>query len=436
MRAGLYPRLQRKHDNETDDHRPRPARDRDRVLYTGAFRRLAGVTQVAAPLESHLFHSRLTHSLEVAQIGRRISERLIEDNSENTDLLNHLDPDIVEAACLIHDLGHPPFGHIAESELDRLVREMGVEDGFEGNAQSFRIVTRLTVHRSNYEGLDLCRSTLNAILKYPWARELGDEESKKHRKFGAYIDDLADFEFAREGSEEGVPSLEAQIMDYADDIAYSVHDIIDFYQAGLLPLATLVRDEDEFDAFIRSWESDRKNPIPSEVVDKPEKFKNLLDFFLVQREYAGTKIQRAAIRNMATAKIRKYDLAARIEMSGNIPRLKRNPEVDVEVEFLQRVFFHYLISNPRLTTQQHGHRAIVVYLYEAYFDASKDPKSGSLIPGRFRHMHEKIGTSGSNKQRARLACDIVASFTDAQALNMYRRLNGTAPGLISDIVSW
>ena len=159
-------RARRRQANEEDQRTPFK-RDRDRILYTNALRRLAGVTQVAADSEPHVFHNRLTHTLEIAQIARRIAERLARDNSEAALALGGIDPDVAEAAALAHDLGHPPFGHIAEELLDDLMcGEQKIRDGFEGNAQSFRIVTKLAV-RNLHPGLDLTRATLNAILKYP-----------------------------------------------------------------------------------------------------------------------------------------------------------------------------------------------------------------------------------------------------------------------------
>lgn len=137
-------RYKRFHASKSKDDRQESQRDRDRLLYSSAFRRLAGVTQVIAPGEGHVFHNRLTHSLKVAQIARRLAERILSKQSSLAEQLG-VDPDVCEAAALAHDLGHPPFGHVAEKELDRLVVEHGLMDGFEGNAQSFRIVNSLSV---------------------------------------------------------------------------------------------------------------------------------------------------------------------------------------------------------------------------------------------------------------------------------------------------
>jgi dGTPase len=154
-------RTDRFHPDKAADNRLAFQRDRDRILYTTSFRRLARVTQVVSADEGHVFHNRLTHSLQVAQVGRRIAEKLLEDNKKLGLASDAVlpDPDVVEAACLAHDIGHPPFGHVAERELDAIARKHGLTDGFEGNAQSFRIVTRLAMG-STPNGLNLTRATL------------------------------------------------------------------------------------------------------------------------------------------------------------------------------------------------------------------------------------------------------------------------------------
>src|SRR6266436_2167187 len=199
-----------KKSDPTDSRSP-AQKDRDRLLYTSSLRRLAQVTQVVAADVSHVFHNRLTHSFQVAQVGRRLAERLLALNSDLVLLSDGLDPDVVEAACYAHDLGHPPFGHIAEEELNALASTD--IDGFEGNAQSFRIIAKLAQHSPLHRGLDLTRATLAAVLKYPWRR---GENSEKPNKWGGYSSEEKDFEFATQlRGKARERTLEAQLMDWA-----------------------------------------------------------------------------------------------------------------------------------------------------------------------------------------------------------------------------
>jgi dGTPase len=282
-------------------------KDRDRVLYTSSFRRLAQVTQVVAADTGHVFHNRLTHSSQVAQVGRRLAERLSRAQSGEISQSTGLDPDVVEAACLAHDLGHPPFGHIAEEELNELAGSS--IDGFEGNAQSFRIITKLSQHSPLHRGLDLTRATLAAVLKYPW---LKDGNPAKPGKWGAYRSDEKDFSFALElgGGEQG-RTIEAQLMDWADDITYSVHDLDDFFRARKIPLHLLAdrRYDRERSVFFDAV-AQRHIGEGGIWTDHPalrEAFNQVMvGLFPLQDSYTGTWLERAFLREFTSQLIGRY----------------------------------------------------------------------------------------------------------------------------------
>jgi dGTPase len=415
-------------------------KDRDRLLYASAFQRLASVTQVVSASEGYVFHNRLTHTLEVAQIARRLAEKLLlETDRALVEALGGLDPEVVEAAALAHDLGHPPFGHIAEKQLDALAKKHNASDGFEGNAQSFRIVTRGAAHRTDYKGLNLTRATLNAILKYPWTRDRRGLDATGHQseKYGAYDADQEFFAFAREGAvPAGTKSVEAAIMDHADAIAYSVHDLDDFYRAGLVPLEELASSEGEFGAFLERWKG--RGRLSSEEIDAhAEAFQRLLQQLALRRRYSGTWGDRAVIRTWTSTLIGQYvDTVALQEPDESGAVLVRDPDQLREMKFLQALIWDYVILNPRLATQQAGQRRIIDLLFATYLDAVKRRDRG-IIPGRFHWELENLPRGGDDLPHAletRLAVDIVSSFTDTQAVIMYRRLLGAEPGSVVEIL--
>ena len=423
--------------NKPGDRRNSFKIDRDRILYSSAFRRLAQVTQVVTAQEGHVFHNRLTHSLKVAQVARRLAERLVEEQPDVAEAIGGVDPDVVEAAALSHDLGHPPFGHTGEEQLDACAVEAGLSDGFEGNAQSFRILTRLAIHRIDYYGLNLTKATLNAVLKYPWMRS-PDSTNKRHHKYSVYSLDRQAFKFVKPEAKD-TQSIEASIMDFADDITYSVHDLEDFYLAGLIPLELLATDWDELDRFISEWLRERPhNRVAKVVKANPHRFQNFLNatYNLKGQYRPGSFEQNAQIKRISSHLIQTYIHSVELSTEyGDRGYLKYNRNREEELKFLQRIVWSYVISDPRLSTQRYGQKRIVKTLFEIYLEAIRD-RDLSFIPARFvkefLEIEQNHGNTKMTPEKTRMAVDIIAGLSEAEAVVQYRRLIGVSQGSFFD----
>lgn len=426
-----------------DDQRTRGQRDRDRILYTSSFRRLAGVTQVVSAAEGHIFHNRLTHSLEVAQVARRLAEKLRKEQREVADALG-VDEDVVEAAALAHDLGHPPFGHIAEAELDTAVVEEGVKDGFEGNAQTFRVLNKLAVRSVDFPGLDLTRATLNAVLKYPWLRDTSDP--KKKRKWGAYSSEQREFDWARQPFGRSERKMaEAELMDWSDDIAYGVHDVEDFYRAGMIPLERL-GDPDEIARFLDEvfarWTLTGFAPDFTRD-DAGAAFREIIGYAPITEPYAGTREQRAALRTLTAGLIARYVNAVTLKASSSEtdPPVRVPKEQRVELTILKELTWHYVILNPALAAQQYGQRRVVRDLFRVFVEAARAGRGHwkrNVLPRGFKDTleehEEQLPEAELDGARVRIAADIVASLTEQQAYQMHARLTGSEPGSVLNAI--
>lgn len=406
--------------------------DRDRVLYSGHFARLAEITQVVSPDRGYVFHNRLTHSLKVAQVARTIAEIFASKYSEAAERFGGIDADATEAAGLAHDLGHPPFGHIAERELNRLVRQAGVADGFEGNAQSFRIVCRLAVSDAvareddtavSVFGLNLTRSTLAGLIKYPWAA--GENEAKPDN-WGYYAEERDDFEWAREGARLQQRTLIAEVMDWADDITYAIHDLLDFYRAGLIPLelirkAGTLPDSVERTRFLqrmfkhRSARSDRRADYESALDD-------ILDGlpFDVSHRYSGEEAEEQVLYQFATTLISRYVNSIEPSSGSAAGDVEIQKDARQQVDVLKELVWQYVILNPEMVQLQIGQRKAICLVFRESLRAARRRE-----PHFFPEPHRSRLAEGlAPAQVVRLAADYVAGMTERELVHAYQRFLG------------
>lgn len=408
-------------------------RDRDRILYSSAFNRLAGITQVASSSPGASFHNRLTHSFKVAQVARRLAERLKSEQSQ-VDLVQRLDVDGAEAAALAHDLGHPPFGHLAEQILGEAMKDAG---GFEGNAQSFRIVCRLAMRDPEHPGLNLTPTTLNGMLKYPWlaGEHPTDPESPK---FGAYWSDREDFRAAQGSStvRPGQRTLQAELMDWADDITYAVHDLEDFYRVGLVPLERLRTNGDERTRFYESFfDSSGRLRTKFDGADA-DHLRDRLDLLFLGRlvfdPFVGTSTQRAQLRQASSTLIGDFMNAITAEVTAEEARsrvVKVDPDAQADVLILKELTWFYVINRPALALIQEAQKEVVRRLFDTYEKAARPGGRRELLPVPER---EAVADNPSDAVRQRIICDFIAGLTELRALELHALLTGSRQGTILD----
>jgi dGTPase len=385
---------------EPDQRRGRTAfqRDRARVLHSGALRRLAGKTQVVEPvgMQALVPRTRLTHSLECSQVGRELGASL------------GCDPDLVDTACLAHDLGHPPFGHNGEIALDAAASGAG---GFEGNAQSFRLLTRLEVKLEG-AGLNLTRAALDAATKYPWAKD-------DRRKYGVYADDADVFAWVRDGITGEVRCLESQVMDWSDDVAYSVHDLEDGVVGGLIDLARLHHPDERL--AVAELAAEHYSHASRE--DLVGIYTSLLEEPWWPQAYTGTARDQALLKTATSTLIGRFCRAAeqatrdrfgeeplqRYAADLVVPNLER-----AECALLKAVTARYVMGRPEAEAIQLHEREVVEELVARLADRAP----AELEPFYRDQWHDATGDAA----KLRVVVDQVAALTDAAALAVHARL--------------
>jgi dGTPase len=387
-------------------------RDRARVLHSSALRRLAAKTQVVGPGTDDFVRNRLTHSLEVAQVGRELGAAL------------GCDPDVVDTACLAHDLGHPPFGHNGERALAEAAVDIG---GFEGNAQTLRILTRLEPKSVAVDGspvgLNLTRASLDASTKYPW---LHGKAPRATSKFGAYTDDAEVFTWLRGAAPENRPCVEAQVMDFADDVAYSVHDVEDAVVAGHVRLDWLEQAEIR----ARVAEQVRAWYVPDATDDAVGAALQRLSssgFWAAERpgEVFGGRRHLAALKDMTSQLIGRFAGAAERATrerhgDGRLTRYAADvvvpEETALEVAVLKGVAATFVMSAQERQPFYARQRELLHELLEALVAGGPE-----LLEPPFREDHAHAVDDAA---RLRVVVDQVASLTDVSALAWHRRLTG------------
>ncbi len=394
-----------------EERRSEFARDRARVLHSSALRRLGAKTQVLEPAGGDFARTRLTHSLEVAQVGREMAQEL------------SLSPDVVDMACLAHDLGHPPFGHNGEKALNEWAFDIG---GFEGNAQTLRLLSRLEPKVFSPDGrsvgLNLTRASLDATCKYPWTLEqvraaTADAASSK---FGCYDDDKVIFEWLRAGRVDFERCIEAQVMDFADDVAYSVHDFEDAVVNGFINLGEVASSSQRafLIAEIVAWS---KQSVESEQVEAALSRLKANEYW--PASYDGDIKDLAGLKNLTSALIGSFvgrvtDATISAASDGHLTRYSsqviETSDVQAEIAVLKGLVSAFLMSHESRRPFYEWQRALLKELADALLE-----RQGAWLDP----VNQLAWLSAeSDAERKRVIVDQIASLTDQSALTLHDKL--------------
>lgn len=397
-----------------NDHRTPFQIDRDRVLFSSAFRQLQSKTQVFQSGEYDFYRTRLTHTIEVARIARSIAEYL---NQTSTRLKPdfHIDPDLVEAVGLAHDLGHPPFGHIGERKLNELMAEFG---GFEGNAQTLRILTQLIYARPDRpSGMKPTRAFLDGILKYKLLHAeccsmVGGQIAYPENHF-LYDDQQAVRQFVflgidlgnlADGDLQQLKSIECQIMDWADDTAYSLHDIVDGIKARFITPDSL-----------NAWSESQTD---------------LSSYQLQTLDDLVSEIRSGGYEPRTSQRIGDFIQACRLEPCDSLfaeftNRHRFRLEVDRRVHEVcnlhKRIAIDLIFKSAPLQQIEFKGGYLLTRLFNAYQEhlLDQNPRQLRILPEPINHW---VKNSSNDAEKHRFLCDHLSALTDGQAIRAYKRL--------------
>lgn len=480
--------------------------DLERIRFSSYFSRLSAVTQVVPQGNvGPVLHNRLTHSIKVTAVAREIAVTLANDSGERGDAIRELggiEPVVVQAAASAHDLGHPPFGHLGEHTLDRLARtRLDLPEGFEGNAQTFRILTGLDTNEHAENGLNLTAATRAAVLKYPWTRfawreeredfrestpaerprGIGDDPQDGAAKFSAYAlhaAEMAEVRRAYPGLGPWQQTLECSVMDIADDIAYSVHDLDDFYRTGVLQQVAVSSE-------LRSWlrnsaalarlalpELSRSGRTPGHALERLWRSVLAKDPWIADRDafqsavlrvseelgdgllatpYDGSTETDRAIATFTRSWIDRLQHAIIVDRDPGIRsgHIRLDTQAWHDVQVLKFVHSRFVLDRPDLATAQRGQGRVLEVLVSGFSAWLGDPIDAARAPRRLResvehaideyralehlpselHGHEFTLSPDRLVRRAtgRAIVDYVASLSDAQAASLARTISGALP---------
>jgi dGTPase len=444
-------------DPQPEDYRSPARRDAARVLHSPAFRRQQGKTQLFPGIESDFFRNRLTHSLEVGQIAKSIAIRLNATERFLKPQENKIDTDLVEVAGWCHDLGHPPFGHTGESALDRAMRE--TDGGFEGNAQTLRILSRLEKRSKGVAtasgisddgkdmrwGLNLTARTLAACLKYDSKIPAQSKDRANGGVAKGYYDDDADTvrwvkkQVAGDDTLTPFKTIECKIMDLADDIAYSTYDLEDAFKADFLDPLEIVAATDAIaeevaqnvaKALGESFNSSDVRKVMRDTFGRLAATEGVTDPFdyavIAQRTSSKLASDGYLRARFSSALVGEFIRAVKFEPNEKIPALSTvtlDPTVRAKVEVLKNLSYVTLISRPRLKVAEYRG----LHLVGDMFNTLNADKEGKLLPYDFGTVFNR--TKPVSK-RSRVVCDFIAGMTDRYAVEYFGRLSSESPQTI------